>query len=664
MRSISFALGSAFVLGALAGCAETPPPAAPTINNGPPAPAQVAATPVDLTPVAEPADIFVTARWKNPNATMHGLSACANVPEGLADDSIRALIGKGLSKAFRGGIDGRQIADILAYDASVDFVVSLDASRRSPSALYAFSVGLTSLDRAKQVAQGAGELVEVAPGLFRLGAKESGDLACVVGAAAGAAPARLICGHRDKDITTLGPYLARNVPVSEPPKNDMHAELRFAPIDARYGGDIRRGLGFLPNLARARGIGESRFDAALEEAATALAEEGSALAGDLDRVTVDFTADGGTCLTAKTALQMRGSTSWVAQSIAESSAKSGPPPALFWRAPVDSGSASYGRAADPARYAGILRTLRGFAEGGLAKEKIGSEADRKALASLLNLPFAKGTSFVVASGHAQGGSKQPAGAKLDQQQLADELVGSYLGWYMIGFDEGPEAITKLLKDLVAVYGRKGLTDPLRKAIGKDARMLPTLKFVTAPRQLGKGAQDLEIKFEIEPKAGEKPIVVTVHALVMADGKSSWLGFGANRDEVVKHLLMAKSGAPDSGTLSARAGLEPLRNGKAVSSGFVTLGVLTRGIGSVLDNQAITSQMPGGAGPVAELGRALHNLPNKGDTPIFVVTDAQREGPRSETSLQVQKGSLEDLGVLVMTAVNLAGKAGLLQKPQP
>lgn len=663
MRSTPITLGSALVLGALVGCSETPPPVAPVAIEPAP-PAHVASGPVDLAPVAEPADIFVTARWKSPNATLAGLSACAGVPESLSEQNARFLVDKALANAFRGGVDGRQIADIIAYDAPVDLVVSLDTTRRTPNVLFSFGVGLTSFDRAKKAIEGAGELVEVAPGLYRVGEKDAGELTCAIGAAAGSAPARLICGKREKDVATLGPYLARNLPVAEAPKTDVHAEVRFTPIDARYGGDIRRGLAYLPNLVRAKGIGEPRFDKALEEAAQALADEGAALAGDLDRISFDLGVDGASCLTARTALQLRGKTSWIAGAIADNGAKAGPPPAIFWRAPIDSDSASYGHAMDATRYGGIFRTLRTLLEGVMAKEKIGSDADRKALAALINLPFGKDTNVVVASGHAQGQSKNaPAGGKLTEQQIADEIISGSLGWTLVGFDEGPEALTKLIKDVVAVYNRKGLTDPLRKELGKGARALPVVKIVAAPRELGRGSMQVDLKFAIEPKKSDKPIAFTLHVLVMADGKSTWLGIGANRDDLVKHLLKTKTGAPDGGTLATRQGLEPLRSGKAVSSGFFTMSVLTRGIGSILGNPALTSQAPARvSGPMEEVARALANLPHKGDTPIFVVSDASGTGPRSELSLQVQKGTFEDVGVLVMTGLRLANQAGVLPAP--
>ncbi len=133
---------------------------------------------------------------------------------------------------------------------------------------------------------------------------------------------------------------------------------------------------------------------------------------------------------------MRGKKSWIASSIAEGADTSGPPPAIFWRAPGDSDSASYGHAADAARYDGILRVLRGLLEGKLAKENVGTEADRKALASLLAFPIGKNTNFVIASGH---WSTPPAQGRAGAtgRPGPDELVRSMLGWYLHRFRRGP-----------------------------------------------------------------------------------------------------------------------------------------------------------------------------------------------------------------------------------
>ena len=132
MRSTPLTLASALLLGSLLGCTETPAPVVPIAATAPGAVVAQAGPPADLTPVAEPADIFVSARWKNPNATLSGVSACAGVPGAMAETNARMLLDKALASAFRGGVDGRQIAELVAFDAPVDLVVALDPGKRMP----------------------------------------------------------------------------------------------------------------------------------------------------------------------------------------------------------------------------------------------------------------------------------------------------------------------------------------------------------------------------------------------------------------------------------------------------------------------------------------------------------------------------------------------------
>ena len=651
---------------AVLGCAETPPAAAPT---GPVAPVAVeplvpVAVAPDLTPVAEPSDLILVARWANPNATLSRFGGCTGLPQQILDQSAAALVERALDEALRGGADAKALADVVARDAPVDLVGALETGRRGqPGVALAFSVGLTSLERAKSAIEVAGPVMEFQPGYFRVGSGSS-ELSCVVGAASGPAPARLVCGMHDRDVAALAPYLTRNLAAAPAPARDLHAELRFVPIEARYGGELRSLLTALPKFARFKGIGEPRFDDALDVAAHALGEEGKALTSDLDHVSVDLSVDPSACLTGAVALQLRGKSSWLSGTIVERASKSGPPPAIFWRAPIDSDSASFGRGTDAARYDPILRTLRGLLEGKLAKEQIGSEADRKALGALLAMPFGKDTNVVFASGHPSGAPKPASAEKLSREQLAASLAASAIGWHLVGLDEGPAALGKLIKDIVAVYGRKGLTDPLRRALGHDAASLPTVKLVPAPAQLGRGALDVELRFALE-REGDPPAdaaakkkatpVLALHVLLMGEARAAWLAVGADRDELVKRLLAVRGSAPDAGTLAARAGLEPLRSGTALGAGFVTLGTLTRGFASVLSSPVV-----GRTRILGDLVNTLNNLPHKGETPIFLGATTTAAGPRTELAVNMQKGSLEDLGAILLTAHRIATSTGLLR----
>lgn len=705
-------------LAGLSACGPSPEPVTPNQQKEtsvkPAEPQPVAAT-FDLSPVAEP-EIVGVARWKSPAATLSNISSCTAVPPELIGGNSKQLADLILRDVLGEAIDTAQLASLIALDAPIDAVAALDTSAKRREPFSAISVGLTSLDRARGAietqSQGRGAApAEMAPGMWRIGNSENTSATCVIAASAGAAPARLICGARERDVLALGPYLARNAPSATFAGNDMHGELRFGPAAARYGADAKQQLKLLPTIAGSQlSIGEAQFDRAISEAALGLQDELTALIGDLDKVTLDIGVDPATCLSAGSALQLRGNASWTAGSIADTAAKAGPPPALFWQVPKDSDMAFFGYAGDPARSTDILKTLRALAEGAMAKFSVGTAADRKALASLL-APVGKISSTVSASGHTDApptDGKKPQGA----QQMLDSLIGAWVGWNLIGIDDGPEPMTKLLKDMVAVYTRqaalagaydkawrkekdaqrdlinrgkeltfqdiqarekklppRSLLTPILQEIGDEGINLPTLKTVAAPASLGKGALAIELKLAglpsplgdappVDPKKPEKKetVTLTLHLLLMADGKTTWLAFGYNRDELVKRLLSVKTGAAETDKLSARAGLEPLKRGKFVSGGFVSLAPLTKVMGTAVGMGSM--MMGGGSAPpeVQQLMTVLSNLPHKGESPIFLTTEAAGGGaPRSSMSFTMSKAAMEDIGAIVMGGLKIASR---------
>jgi hypothetical protein len=619
---------------------------------------------IDLAPVVTPADIFVAARWKNPRASLSSLSGLSGASAQLLESSVNLLADQTLSHVFHGGVDGHAIAETLSLDAPVDLLVSLDSGHRGqPHPLYAFSVGLISFERAKGAIEAAGPADELAPGLYRIGTKSSGELTCVIGAAAGTAPARLVCGQHDRDVVALAPYMMRNLPTDPPPPTDLHAEVRFRPVEARYGAELRLFLNFLPDFAKSQAIGEPRFDRALESSATGLAAELEALTYDLDRLSLDIDLAQSSGAVMTTSLELRGARSWLANTLLDVGARQGLPPALYWRAPKDSEVASFGLAPDPARYDDIVRALRGLLVGKLANEKIGSEADRKAVANLIALPFAKGTNVVVASGHQ--GTATP-GLTSGIGDSPEARIGNQLGWSLLGVDEAPEVLAKLVKDWLSVYRRSALVAGVRDALKLDGKVLPRARLVPAPTILGKGALDLELQFAAEsPDAAHKEkdadnkYGVLFHVLLMPDGKATWLAFGVNRDNLVKHLEMAKSAAPASGTLAARADLEPMRSGRAASSGFITLAAVSYPLAESLANSA--PALPS-AKPAQALLTLLRNLPHQGDTPVFLTSSiAAGAGPKAELTLNMPKGFFEDLGSVIVSGAKVALDAGVLPK---
>lgn len=694
MRTSPHWMGLALLLAGPLACEPAAPAVVPTAPAAPASTGVAVAVPpaYDLAPVAEPVDVVGLARWKSPTVDLNNLGSCSNVPGGILDQLPRIGLGKAFQKSFRDQVDGAELASVVALDAPVDAVVTLDAGSRSPKPVFAVAVGLTSLDAAKHAAGAKGSLPEIVPGVWRIGDKERRGLSCAIVVSAGATPARLVCAEREKDVTLLAPYLTRTLPTQAPAASDFHLELRVAPIDARFGDQLRQQLRALPILAQTQAtIGEPDFDNALMASASALSDELGALVSDLDKLQIDATLDKATCLTSSTALQLRGKSSWLVNTMVDRADRSGPPPAIFWRAPRDASSVFYGRGSDPARYTEILRTLRAMLVGSMKKLGVGSDDDRKALADLVALPLSKDTNTVSASGHsapaaapaAKGGAKPapakagaPAGRPGPSSRFAAGLAN--MGWYVVGFDDGADALAKQLKDLVAVYNRKGLHDPLKKALGEDAIYLPTIKIVPAPAALGKGALDVEVKIDIpdddaftdraaaametaKPAKPAKPLklaknaktTLTFHILLVSEGKAAWVGFGGNRDDVVKHMLMSKTGSPDTETIASRPGLEPLKSGKNMSGGFFTLNTFLKAFEGGLDSYENKSSGLGNlaGGEAAVIKQVISQIPNKGETPIFLTTTTTGGAtPRAEMKVEMTKGSFEDIGSMVNQAM--------------
>ena len=650
----------AFALLALA-CGPSPAAVEPTKTAAdapkkeakPVAVAAPAETAYDLSPVPEPQDVVALFGWKNPAATLNNFSGCAALPQDTVMTGVEAQVRVLLRDVVSSNVDVRGLAAAISLDAPVFAVASLETQSKRAGAFVAFSFGLTSLEKAKMAVEGAGPLTELAPGMFRVGGRSSST--CVIAASAGATPARLVCGPKEKDVTTLAPYLTRTLPTQPGAASDVHLEVRVAPAEARYGSLLRTQVQGLPVIAQAEmSIGEPKFDRAIVDAATGLADEVVAFAADADKLTFDVSMDPASCLRANASLAMRGKSSWVSGLMGERPERAGAPPAIFWRAPKESASVFYGRGSDPKRFQPILRTLRLLLEGGLAKVNVGSEADHRAVGELLDWPMGKDVETVTASGRVE--VPDPKGAKRTPQQEADALVNGWIGWGLAGYEEGSANLTKQLRKVADVYNRKGFQDPLRKELGPQlSKALPKVKAGPGPAALGPDSLDLSIRIENVPAAlleikgaTQKDLVsFEVHVLLMSDGKSrTWLAVGGGKpDGLVKRLLAVKTGAPDAGTIASRTDLDPLRRGSHMSAGFVSMGPLVKSL------ERTKTAFGGREDPRFErLMRAISTMPHQGDTPVFVTTSSTGtvDAPKGEVALTASKPALEDIGWLIKT----------------
>lgn len=645
----TFRLISLSVILATAACSSAPP----RVEQAAPKPAvtatAVAAPAFDLSPVPAPTGVFATGRAKSLTATIATLGF-GGAQSDLTTATLRELTGRG---GLRLDVDASKAASVVALDAPVDFVAAMPTDG-PPEPMMAVAVGLKSLDEAK-IALGATR--ELAPGMWAFGG-ERAKAFCVVAVASGPVPARAVCGPSERDVQALGGYLTRTLSTQASPASDVTLELLVSPLNARFGADLAKLAPQAPRLARSElGIGEPQFDRAIEAGARGLTDEAIALFADVDKVSFNVTLSPQGGVNVEGAVDYKSKTSWIARETA--AAMSGPFPALFFQAPADADSVTFGRIVNPNDYAPMLRVGKDLIEGGLAKLKVGSEAERKKLSALLDFPLLKGEQIVSATGNRM--ISKPSTPKSASEKIG-AIFDTQMGWNLIGSNQKADAVAKWLKDAAGAYAQPGMQKELKKALSD---VVPTVKTPAPPAKLGKGAFEMDIgvvfgkKHDKRPdakrdpkkdakdaKSDKAPASVTFYILVMADGDSSWVAFGGNREELVERLLGVKSGAPKDKTVDGRADAQSLKSLKVASGGFMTLGsfralaavFFIRGSGGGSEDDMLDVS--------GKMEKLFQGLPNKGQTPI-VYQGTVSEGPfRSRFSLNIPKASLDDFSALM------------------
>src|SRR5689334_3066699 len=94
------------------GCEPAQPPVTPNAQPTatPPAPAAVATSAYDLSPVAEPADLIGLLRWKTPSATISTMGGCANLPQELLKAGPTAFLAEMFGDVLRGDANAKKLA--------------------------------------------------------------------------------------------------------------------------------------------------------------------------------------------------------------------------------------------------------------------------------------------------------------------------------------------------------------------------------------------------------------------------------------------------------------------------------------------------------------------------------------------------------------------------
>ncbi|MBK8255179.1 MAG: hypothetical protein IPK82_21270 [Polyangiaceae bacterium] len=670
MRRAQFGAVSVLFAG-LSACGPavvTPTVQTAPVEVAPPTTASASATEaVEAAPIADPTDVVGIARWRNPLQSVSNLASCGGVAPVLVEVNARLMVSEVLREFIRGGgVDTRKLAGVIAVDAPVDMIVTLDPEERPRPPLFAVAAGLSSLDGARAAVDPEGKMTEVSPGTWQL--KNARGAVCWISTAVGPSPARLVCSHNAKSLNALGPYLTRSAPLKDWGGPDIHVEARMNVAQKRYGQTFKNMLRVLPDTVVAEvGSGDARVDQALFNMATSVQEDIPKILADTQNIVSEVTTNrSGTCLRSNTEFEFATKTSWFAQAMTDRLDRAAAPPSIYWRAPKDADSAMYGRGADPALYTNMIAQFRGLFDGVLAAEGVNA-ADRKRLTDLISAPYGKNTNMVWAHGTLPASFPQK-GSKDEGKKLVEAGFTSLAGWNLFGMDEGPAALKKQLKDFIEAYKAPGIQTGFKKMLGSDSKHLPTVKSIPAPAALGAGSEGLEITIpNVEaPNPGDaatkKPATMSLklYVFLMLDGDNTWLAIGAAKDELVKRLQTTKVGASDKDQLASRSDLESLRTGKQMFGGFFSAGMITNGIATSI--QALEQMDESGTpSELKQLTSALTALPNKGKTPIFVTgTGAETStGSKVGLTVEVQQGTFEDSRALVVSGYSFFRSLGLL-----
>lgn len=658
---ISLSTGCAALLMMAIGCGGGSPPPAPTTpattpvaTSGPPAK-------VDLSPVPEPAGLIVVGRIAKPEAILRAVGTWTGLPLPGGNELVRSMTNEAVASA-------------IDFSQPIDGAVVLAGSRGSPKPLWAFSLGVKSVDDAKNKLSAKHRLTPAANGAYKIeglgstgvlgGDKGQDDdeeeMDCVLAPAVSPPNAgRIVCGAQEE----LTPYLTRTLP-KQSFSTDLHIEVRVEPVRAPVA-DLRAQL---PILART--LMGSQTQAVRDLVDSAIGELGDFIA-DTNRIVLDGTiADSGIKLDMTS--EYGSARSLMAQLATTGADRAGPPPPAFFHLPAETDVAYFSKGNDPKLFAHVREILsnllvEAFTENGMP------EAERKTIKELVAnrvMPLFTGP-IVYGKGYDAAAVEKAAAAKKalkssdayaidDADRVLDEHI---VGWHLFQVGEPIANVGPMLKDWSALWSRPAFVAWAKKQ--SSAKMLSKMRVAPPPAgvTLPKETLHLEITIPREDfedttapaRPGAKPAAkpakpkttprkpVVAHVIAVPDAGATWLAIAFGDPKLAaQKVAAALASAPEQGTLAKAPGYEALRDsGKIYGAAMMSLrGVLV----FTADDKHDSAFMK------------LPSLPNKGATPgvmTFVANgpsaSADAKAGSATGTLRIPRGLIEDAVRLVMTS---------------
>jgi hypothetical protein len=424
--------------------------------------------------------------------------------------------------------------------------------------------------------------------------------------------ARLLCANDAATLRSVGPTLARMKPDKDGP--DYHVEMGASSIRSALLEGSKKS-----HHDDSRSKGEAFGEKLVED-----------FASDLDRMAFDLSLTGS--VDARFGLHFRGETSpFTHAATAEHNGLPGP---AFWHLPVDTSIALFGQGADRADLEAVRTLVFGALDDGMKSDTCSEEVAY--VSERLHGLFLTGGPFVLGMGNDVPGAEKAVLAfralSKDTEAARAHTRQALESWTLIEVDEPLSKWAVPLRELALADARFAKCTAPVPAEGAKKQTEHTKTddvAVAAGSHLPKGTLHLQASTtptKDAPKNG--PPSHTTHIFVVPDGEHTWFAIGENEAVVTNRVRAALLGAPPSGTLSGRAGLESLRAPSA-GGGFLTV----EGLMLV----AIDDDTPEQLRDANKALTALRALPGKGRVPMPV-------------SWRAAPGSLEAHFVLPLAAV--------------
>lgn len=610
MRGVYFraALGALFLF--ITGCGGgSPEPKSASDSRAAAAPGRQAVEQRPrLTAVETPPDVVAVMRLRTPATLTDTLGTWANLTVDWRD----------LMREVMGEVD-----QVVMLDAPLEASAMLEPGTSGmPRLMFAFSIGLSSREAARQFLRDKGRAVEPSDdGTYRIDF-DGGH--CLIDWAVGPAPARLVCSDKERTLEQMGPYMTRGLPGQALSDSEFFLRLDAEPWRVRFGKQTRMIKLGVPFVLKELEFDHPELDAVMSDTLYAVADELIALSQDLDSVTLEAKLDPRSAkLLWRLSCKLQGQTSWFGRRLQEIQPQMAAPPQLFWDLPVSSSGASYQVVAK-----------------GPAAEEMEQGLTRLVDAGLRYLgPPARVRGDLV---KALEDSFRDAGTTVDANGVAADKATQGTGYTLV-ISEDKGSTARLLEKFLAVFNhpntRKAVearTGPIEhwpsvssRAPGAGAGM-PTSTTVYQ-LSLGDDSWLASILGKLGGAAGDsKQDAHDVYAVVHSGQGKSWLVI--SRDEQLAYRELSRALAPAAGQkLADSKPLQSLRQQKALTAGFSSL-------------QSLLSELKDAFPDVQ--GQVTH-LEHRGNTPLFHKVLIAQGGKEVAFELELPKAFFADLAGLVM-----------------